>query len=136
MEHSLQRQLSESRSDLGIAKNDLDAANQRINDISDREAALTAGEARLKTDQAALDEKTRQVQSTQFGDGVHIVGSTVVPGVYSITSSTGCYYVWKTSTGSDAQIIDNNIVNGPAVVTLKPGDIFETSRCGTWTKTG
>lgn len=136
MKHKLSQQLSDTKSELGISQNNLDAANQRVADIKDREAALVAGEAKLKADQAALDQRTQQVQSTQFGDGVHVVGANVTPGVYSISSSSNCYYAWMTGTGSDADIVENNIVSGPATVTLKPGDIFETSRCGTWTKVG
>ncbi len=136
MKLSLDKQLGDVKSQLGIANNDLDASNQHITDIADRETALTAGEAKLKADQAALDAQTKQVQSTQFGDGVHLVGTTITPGVYSISSGSNCYYAWMSGTGSDADIIDNNIVSGPAVVTLKAGDIFETNRCGTWTKIG
>jgi hypothetical protein len=136
MQHELQQALSDTKSQLAISTNDLDAANQHISDLSAREAALTAGEAKLKTDQATLEAQTKQVQSTQFGDGIHVVGATVTPGVYSISNASNCYYAWMSGTGSDAGIIDNNIVSGPAVVTLKPGDIFETSRCGTWTKIG
>lgn len=136
MQHKLAQQLSDTKSQLAISTNDLDTANQHISDIKDREAALTAGEAKLKADQAALDAQTQQVQSTQFSDGIHVVGSTVTPGVYSISSASDCYYAWMSGTSSDANIIDNNIVNGPAVVTLKAGDIFETSSCGTWTKIG
>jgi hypothetical protein len=136
MQHSLDNQLSDTKSQLGIAKNDLDAANQHITDIADREAALTAGEAKFKADQAALDAQTKQVQSTQFGDGIHLVGTSVTPGVYSINNGNNCYYAWMSGTGAGADIIDNNIVSGPAVVTLNAGDVFETSRCGTWTKTG
>ena len=136
MQNKLGQELSDTKSQLAISTSDLDAANQHVSDIKDRETALAAGEAKLKADQAALDSQTKQVQSTEFGDGIHIVGSTVTPGVYSISNASSCYYAWMSSTGAGADIIDNNIVSGPAVVTLNPGDIFETSRCGTWTKIG
>jgi hypothetical protein len=136
MKDELNQQLSDTESDLGIATDNLDAANQHIADVKDREAALVAGESKLKSDQAALDQRTQQVESTQFSDGIHLIGTNVTPGIYSISDSSSCYYVWKTGTGSDADIIDNNIVSGPATVTLKAGDTFETNRCGTWTKVG
>lgn len=75
------------------------------------------------------------MQANQFGDGVHLVGTNVTPGVYSATG-VECYYVWKSGTGADAQIVDNNIVTGPVTVTLVAGQTFETDQCGTWTKVG
>jgi hypothetical protein len=121
---------------LGVANDKASAAEAKKAELDARDTALAKAEAQLKADQAALDAKTKQVQDSQFSDGVHLVGTNVAPGVYSISNGSSCYYAWMTGTGSDADIIDNNIVNGPATVTLKPGDVFETNRCGTWTKVG
>lgn len=68
-------------------------------------------------------------------DGVHLVGTNATRGAYS-ANGVERYYVWKTSTGADAQIVDNNIVTGPVTVTLVAGQTFETTSCGTWTKVG
>jgi hypothetical protein len=84
----------------------------------------------------AVTKAETQITASQFTDGVHLVGTNVAPGTYSITESASCYYAWMSGTGSDANIVTNNIVSGPATVTLKAGDVFETSRCGTWNKTG
>jgi hypothetical protein len=121
---------------LGVAVDKASAADAKRAELDTRDAALKKAEERLKADQAALDARTKQVQDSQFSDGVHLVGTNVAPGVYSISNGSNCYYAWKSGTGSDAGIIDNNIVSGPATVTLKAGDVFETNRCGTWTKVG
>jgi len=121
---------------LGVANDKAAAAEAKKAELDARDAALAKAEAQLKADQAVLDATIQQVQDSQFSDGVHLVGTNVAPGVYSISNGSSCYYAWMTGTGSDADIIDNNIVNGPATVTLRPGDVFETNRCGTWTKVG
>lgn len=43
-----------------------------------------------------------------------------------------CYYAFKRGTGSDAALIDYNIVRGQATVTLQPGQVFETQSCSEW----
>lgn len=65
-----------------------------------------------------------------------IVGEDVKPGTYRSGEIFGmCYYVWKTSTASDADIIDNNTVrDGRATVTLRNGDVFESQDSGTWSR--
>lgn len=86
--------------------------------------------------QKTLDARQQKVEASEMVDGVHLVGTDTAPGIYSLTDSSDCYYVWKTGTGSDADIVDNNIVSGPATVTLKAGEVFETNGCGAWTKVG
>ncbi|TFC81153.1 hypothetical protein E3T23_06555 [Cryobacterium cheniae] len=126
------------------------AANEKVQDARDRnaelidrevavadsEATLLADQASLKAGQDALAASTQQVAKDQFSDGMHLVGTNVTPGTYAISTSTRCYYAWKSGTGSDAEIVDNEIVNGPATVTLKAGEVFESNRCGKWTKVG
>ncbi|GAA0960126.1 hypothetical protein [Frigoribacterium faeni] len=102
--------------------------------VKAQEIAAKEKEAELDARDAALDAAEQVVADSKFSDGIHLVGTNVAAGVYSLADSSDCYYVWKTSTGADADIIDNNIVNGPATVTLVDGDIFETRGCGEWSK--
>jgi hypothetical protein len=104
-----------------------DAAAKQTADLTAREAAVTAREAAVKQIETVI-------QASQFSDGMHVVGTDVQPGTYSIASSTNCYYVFKDGTGSGAKILDNDIVSGPVTLTLKSGDVLETNRCGVWTK--
>jgi len=73
-----------------------------------------------------------------FGNGLYVVGTVFPAGVYTTEGAEGssCYYAWLTSTGSDADIIDNNIIDGPVTVTLVEGEVFESSGCKTWIKIG
>lgn len=107
---------------------------QREQDVAKKEADLAAKEK-------AFDEKQKVVAQSQISNGLHVVGKDVQPGVYSTTGGSGsnpvgCYYAWKSGTGSDADIVDNNIVKGPATITLRDGEVFESSSCAVWNKQG
>lgn len=124
-------------------KYDLSVANGTIKTIQDEAdktqkdlEQLDSDKAELAKQKAAFEKQQEVVASSQLEDGVHVVGTDTAAGVYSIKSSEQCYYAWKTSTAADSTIRDNNIVSGPATVTLRAGDIFETNRCGTWSKVG
>jgi FKBP-type peptidyl-prolyl cis-trans isomerase len=119
--------------DLRVEKGELEAA---ASDVKRQQLAADARDAELATRESAVGAAEASKKASQFSDGVHIVGTTVAAGVYSISSSDSCYYVWRTGTGSDSEIVDNHIVSGPATVTLRDGEVFETSRCGTWNKVG
>lgn len=121
----------EQISDLRVEKGKLEAA---ASDVEDQQIAADARDAELAARETAVSAAETAKEASEFGNGVHIVGTNVTAGTYSIASSTDCYYAWMSGTGSDADIIDNNIVSGPATVTLRDGDVFETNRCGTWTR--
>jgi hypothetical protein len=75
--------------------------------------------------------------TTMAGDGTYEVGVDVVPGKYKTAGSpqgsdSQCYWARVNANGED--IIDNDLGNGPKIVTIKAGELFETQRCGTWTK--
>ena len=123
----------EQISDLRVEKGKLEAA---ASDVEDQQIAADTRDAELAARETAVSAAETAKKASQFGNGVHIVGTNVTAGTYSIASSTDCYYAWMSGTGSDADIIDNNIVSGPATVTLRDGDVFETSRCGTWSRIG
>lgn len=73
-------------------------------------------------------------------DGLYHVGEDIPPGTYRlaepVTSSDVCY--WKKSKDAEgSNIIDNDLAGaGRLQVTLKRGQWFETTRCGTWVRKG
>ncbi|MEJ1087262.1 hypothetical protein WDU99_02900 [Microbacterium sp. Mu-80] len=111
-----------------------------ITDYTDKLAELSENEAALREREEAVtakEEKIAVVEASSFSSGMLIVGADVAPGTYRTSEANDCYYAWMSSTSADADIIDNNIISGTATVTLKKGDVFESStRCGTWTKIG
>lgn len=90
------------------------------------------------TEQPAEQPAEPPAQPQSFNDGVYVVGATFPAGVYSTEGSKSgmCYYSWLTSTASDADIIDNNVIDGAVTVTLNEGEVFESKGCKTWTKIG
>ena len=76
---------------------------------------------------------------TTFEDGDYVVGTDIQAGTYrtaeAVTSGDMCYWgIYKAGTNK-GDIIQNDIVTGgrPSV-TLKAGQEFSSTRCGTWVK--
>jgi len=100
-----------------------------------KEAELKTREDAVAKREDAVKTTEQQIAANSFqSGGVIIVGKTVAPGDYTTNGVTNCYYAWKSDTTKNASIIDNNIVSGSATVTLADGDVFESNRCGKWTK--
>lgn len=140
---SLHHQLASANSTISTKQSEIDryasqadALQQAQDQLKQDQATLAADQATLKAGQDALAAQTQLVEANQFSDGQYTVGQTVSPGVYRETAGGDCYYEWSSSTASDASIVSNDLPAGPATVTLRPGDIFTSDRCGTWTKIG
>lgn len=73
---------------------------------------------------------------TTFGDGMYIVGTDIMPGIYRNTGAQGCYFARLSGFGNTTDdIIANDNVDNPTIVTISPSDKgFESTGCGTWTK--
>lgn len=134
--------LDERSSALDVREAEVDA---QVAEFDERETALDERESALDKREKALDKRKNAIKSeerqvaanTVPGDGVFVVGKDIKAGTYrsSGPSSGGigsCYYAFKTGTGSDADIIDNNLTEGQATVTLTSGQIFETTSCSEW----
>lgn len=133
--------IADQDAELLIAQADIEQAQKRRDDAeaeySTKLEELGAREADLSERESAVSATEADIAANSFGGGVRLVGTNTAAGVYSTGEivSGMCYYVWKTGTGSDAGIVDNNIVrSGTATVTLADGDVFESNGCGTWTK--
>lgn len=122
----------------------LDDALERVEDLEGEaddlaawEAELAAQQEDLDAQQADIDGQQQDIADSQITGGVHVVGQTVDAGTYSTAGPSGsngdiCYYAFLSGTGSDSSILENNIVEGPATVTLVDGDVFESSGCSAW----
>lgn len=91
-----------------------------------------------QTDKSADNSTETKSESTgpktSFSDGIYQVGVDIQPGVYK-TEGVGdsCYYARLSSLAGPDNIIDSNIVNGPATVEILTTDKgFRSSSCGTW----
>jgi len=93
--------------------------------------------ARAAAQEAAAHEAATAARRTLPGNGIVAIGSEKEPGTYRTdgpASGGSCYYaVLSSPTGSGVDnIIDNNNVQGPAIVQLSAGQYFESSRCQPW----
>lgn len=122
---------------------DLEALEAREAAVAESDAQLAEIAAELDAYAAELDEREAGLEQTETeiaegtfgGNGVYIVGEDVTAGEYKNTEWDNlCYYEFKSSTGADADIVSNGLLEGPGRVTLSDGDIFETVDCGEWVK--
>jgi Protein of unknown function (DUF2510) len=68
-------------------------------------------------------------------DGDWVVGDEVEPGTYETVGAKLCYWSRnRDATGDLRTIIANDNVDGPTTVTISAGEMFRSSRCGTWMK--
>jgi hypothetical protein len=77
------------------------------------------------------------VRNNSFGPGEYIVGSDLQPGTYrNRGGGQACYFArLRGFTHASSDVIGNNNINGPAIVTVAASDRGFASRgCGTWTK--
>jgi hypothetical protein len=65
-------------------------------------------------------------------DGTYVIGTDIVPGVYSSAGPAGdspCY--WKRRRGDE--VLDNGLTKKPQVIGIEATDtVFKTSRCQPW----
>lgn len=104
-------------------------------DLATRTAQLESATAALAVRETAVAGKEAARKASTFDDGVYQVGVDIQPGTYATAGGDGCY--WEKSTGGSGidSIIDNDNVDGPAVVVIEPSvKFFKSSDCGTWTK--
>ena len=78
-------------------------------------------------------------EAATMGEGTYEVGVDAPAGRYKTVGEDGCYWErTKDDSGSFGSILANNNVNdgARASVTVKKGEFFTSSGCGTWTKVG
>lgn len=113
-----------------VARNATAAANAKAKaDYASRVAAVKKLERQLRREQAVVQS------STISADGVYVVGKDIPAGVYHTSGGSDCYYATLGSTDT-SNILDNNIVSGPATVNLSGAYALDISGGCTWTRIG
>lgn len=89
--------------------------------------------ARCGTWTADLSQVT--TSTTEFDEGTWIVGTDIEPGTYRSSGGELCYWARLSGFGgSTSDIVANDNVSGPTIVTIEGSDEgFASQRCGTWT---
>jgi hypothetical protein len=99
-------------------------------------AALQSQQQKVAGLQAKLNRELGVVaKSTISQDGVYVVGRDIPAGVYHTTGGSQCYYATLGSTDT-SNILNNNIVNGPATVDVSGAYAFQIQGGCTWHKIG
>lgn len=76
--------------------------------------------------------------TSPFGDGMFLVGMDISPGTWKSPGGDYCYWARLSGFSGDLNHIKANGVGGSNnILTIEPADKgFESTNCGTWTKTG
>lgn len=105
--------------------------DERSMNLDRRKSRLDQREQELDERAAALDDAEAELERNTFGNGVWEIGVDVEPGKYKSDGGDPCYWA---KLDYDNEIIDNEIGEGPKVVVLDNGILFESSRCADWRK--
>ncbi|MDQ1105439.1 hypothetical protein [Nocardioides zeae] len=137
---STQEDLADAEEDLETIAGDVPARETAVEaaeaELVEREAALTAAEDAVTERESAVGLVEDRIAANTFdGDGIYVVGDDIQPGTYRSEGGDYCY--WERLSGLSGEfddLIANDNVTGPAIVSISPGDAaFSTNRCGTWT---
>lgn len=102
-------------------------------------SSSTSAPAPAKTSSAATPAAA--APAGQIGEGTYEVGPEIAPGKYKSAGAKPSAFQLCTWTvkGSDGKVIDLGSAGGEAeqqLVTLKAGQVFESSGCHPWVKVG
>jgi len=103
--------------------------------------ALAQVKAQYKSKLASVQALQHQLQQEQSvvvhntisADGVYVIGKDIASGTYHTTGGNQCYYATLGSTDT-SNILDNNIINGPATVDVSGAYALDISGGCTWVK--
>jgi hypothetical protein len=138
---ALQDRLSDTSDLLGNAQDRVRAAESDAEtaktDAAKASSAVAARERDVTAREAAVTTVEQTVAAASVEEGTWTVGRDIDAGTYRTSEAvTGqCYWGIYTSGTNGSDIINNDIVSGGfPTVTLREGQDFENSRCGTFVK--
>lgn len=108
--------------------------------VADAEAKLAARAKEVGTKEASVLAREKAVGTAEAvaaantfdGDGVYLVGDDIQPGTYKSEGGSTCYWARQDSNGG---IIDNELVSGPTIVTVRASDFsLKVSGCAPFTR--
>lgn len=107
----------------------------QLADVETQKAALAESEAAVAAREAAVTGVEEMIAANSIGEGIWTVGVDMVPGTYRTAEPVAgdCYWGIYTSGTNGADIVQNDIVSGGnPTVTLREGQDFKNSDCGTF----
>ncbi|WP_255769466.1 hypothetical protein [Pseudarthrobacter sulfonivorans] len=120
----------------GIASREAKVST-RETEVGKADAAVKSAEAAVKAREEAVTGAEKAKAANTVSDGTWTVGADIEPGTYRAAAAVGstCYWGIYRSGSNGSDIIENDIPGGGRpVVTLSPGQDFNSTRCGKWEK--
>lgn len=103
------------------------AVTEKEEQLKSRESAVAAKEKSVSKREKAVGIVEQEIAANTISDGVYEVGVDIKAGTYKTKGADTCY--WATRPSPTGELIDNSLVNGPNVVTVKNGQFLELN-CG------
>ena len=114
--------------------------DQRDRDLDARQEELDAREASLDERQAAITAGEQVAARSRISrDGMYLVGTDIVAGVYkALGSGSSCYYeVLSDTSGDFGSIVSNHFGNAFGLrQVVRDGQYFRVEDCGSWQREG
>jgi hypothetical protein len=105
--------------------------------LAEQKAAAEAAHAAEQAERAAAALAAAEAaRNTIPGEGIFAIGADKNPGRYTMAGSPDCYYAIRSAPNGFEGILDNNNIDGPAIIDLAAGQFLETTRCAQWTRVG
>src|SRR3954451_4076259 len=138
---TLQQEFEDAQSKIADAQRQATAvgaaAQKAATDAAQRDAELDQRETAVTARETSVTAVEQQIAANSIEEGTWTVGRDVAPGTYRTSQAVSGQCYWSiTRTGSNgSDIVENDIVSGGfPTVTLKEGQDFTNSRCGTFVK--
>lgn len=126
---ALEGDLPTREADLEAALADLELREEQLEKARKETLALLRS-VRAREKKVGIVED--HIAANTFGDGVYRVGPDIAPGTYRSINNVDCYWMIS-SDANGSNILQNNIVTGPALTSLSAGTFFTSSGCSKWT---
>lgn len=126
---SIEGDLPDREAEIQTQQEDLDAREAKL-DKARRTTLKLLNDVERRERAVGIVERT--IARNTITEGVWRVGTDVAPGTYRSLGNHDCYWMIS-SDANGSNILQNNIVTGPALVSLSAGTFFTSSGCSKWT---
>jgi len=137
---TVEKQRDDADDQVSSLTSERDDLASQIGDLPKREKAVKDAEAKLKSREKRVSKRERdvtrrerkvgivekEIRRNTIHDGTYEVGVDIKAGTYKTQGSSGCYYAVLSSPNT-SDILNNNIGDGPMVVSVGQGQFLQLS---------
>jgi hypothetical protein len=139
---SARDELASIQDELKDVVGDLPAREDAVKDaeaaVEKRESAVADAEAKVRVAGRAVARREKavglvetEIANNTVSDGIYEVGTDIKAGTYKTSGAPGCYYAVLSSPDT-WDIVTNNNIDGPGILTVSDGQFLEISGCADW----